>query len=42
MVLFLTSSFIEYKDLDNPLPVHLLSDNGFVDDVDDVAQHVQQ
>ena len=33
MVLFLTSSFIEYKDLDNPLPVHLLSDNGFVDNV---------
>ena len=33
MVLFLTSSFIEYKDLNNPLPVHLLSDYGFVDNI---------
>lgn len=33
MVLFLTSSFIEYKDINDPGPVHLLSDFGFTNNL---------
>ncbi|MCR4791260.1 MAG: EAL domain-containing protein [Lachnospiraceae bacterium] len=33
MVLFLTSSFVEYRDINDPGPVHILSDYGFMDNL---------